>query len=68
MEVFRNAENQGFSLRDIFRLVSPFAGDLDGGFDGFGASVHGHDHVKVEILCDELGEAGEDIIVECSRA
>jgi hypothetical protein len=68
VEVLTHTENKGFVLGDAFRLVTPFSGDLDGGLDGLGTSVHGQNHVEVEILCDELGEPGEHIVVKCPRA
>ncbi len=68
VEVLSHTENEGIPLGDAFRFVTPFSGDLDGGLDGFGTSVHGQNHVEFEILCDELGEPGEDIVVKCPRA
>ena len=66
VKVLGHTENKCFSLRDAFRLVAPFPGDLDGRFDCFSASVHGHHHIEVKIFCNELGKSGEDIIVEGS--
>ncbi len=68
VEVLRDAEDEGLVLGDALHFVAPFPGDLDGGFDGLGAGVHGEDHVEVEIAGYEFGEAGKDIVVEGSRA
>lgn len=68
VEVVLSTQNHRLVLRDTLDLVPPFAGDLDAGLDGFGAGVHGQDHVVAEELGDELGEAREDIVVEGARA
>ena len=66
MEVVLYAQHDGFVLGDALHFVGPFPGDLDCGLDGFGARVHGEDHVEVEVFGYEFGKAGEDIVVEGS--
>lgn len=68
MEVLGDAEDEGFVFGDAFHLVAPFPGDLDCSFDGLGAGVHGEHHIELEVAGYEFGEAGEDIVVEGSRA
>jgi hypothetical protein len=68
MEVLLHGEDQGLILWNTLNLVSPFARNLDGCFDGLGTCVHGKDHVKAKQLGRILGEAGEDIIVEGTTA
>ena len=64
VEVVLDAEDNGLVWRDALDLVPPLAGNLDTGLDGLSTGVHGQDHVVAEILGDELGELGEDIVVE----
>lgn len=66
VEVFGDAEDEGLVFGDALHFIAPFSGDLDSGFDGLGAGVHGEHHVEVEIAGYEFGEAGEDIVVEGS--
>ena len=57
MEVFRHRHYERLVRRNLLRLVAPFARDLDGGFDGFSAGVHGQDPVVAEVL-QESASAG----------
>lgn len=64
VEVFGHAENQCFTVRDALGFVAPFPSNLDGSFDRFSSSVHGKNHVEVEVLCDKLGKSRENVIVK----
>jgi len=68
MEVFRDAQHYGLVLWDPFDLVAPFPRNLYGCFHRLRSGVHGQDHVKPKVLGHELGEFGEDIVVEGSGA
>lgn len=68
MEVVLGAQDNRLVLWNTLDLVSPLASNLDTRLDGLGTGVHGQDHVEAEVAGDELGEAGEDVIVECARA
>jgi hypothetical protein len=68
VEVLGSSKHQGLARRHLLDLVSPLAGNLDGGLDGFGARVHGQDHVIAEEGRDLLGPDGEDVVVEGARA
>ena len=68
VKVLCHTQYQRLVLRDLLRLVSPLPCDLDGRLDCLGTGVHGEDHLETEKLCDKLGEFGEDIVVEGSRA
>lgn len=68
VEVLLCGEDPGLVLRNALDLVSPFARNLDSGLHGLSTSVHGQDHLEAQHRSDLLGEAGEDIVVECARA
>lgn len=68
MEILRNTDHESLVLWYSLVLVPPLPGNFKGGFDCLCSSIHRQDHVEVEILCDELCESREDIVVEGSRA
>jgi hypothetical protein len=68
VEVILSTQDHRLVLRDTLDLVSPLASDLDTRLDRLGTRVHGHDHVEAKVAGDELGEAGEDVIVESAGA
>lgn len=68
MEVVLRAQDNGLIFRNALGLVSPFAGNFNSCLDGLGAGVHGHHHLKAKVASDELGEARENVIVECTGA
>lgn len=68
MKVVGDTKDESAALRHALDLVSPLAGDLDGGLDGLGPRVHGQDHVVAKDLPDLGGPDGKDIVVEGARA
>ena len=68
VEVFLGREDPCLVLGNALDLVTPLACNLDSSLNCLSTGVHGHDHVKAQHRCDLLGEAGEDIVVECARA
>ena len=66
VEVFGDAQHYCLVLRDAFDFVAPFSGNLHGRLYRLCSRVHGQYHVKTKELGDELGELGEDIVVEGS--
>lgn len=68
MEIVLSAQNDSLVLRNTLDLVPPLPSDLDARLDGFGAGVHGQDHVIAKELGDELGESGKHVIVEGTGA
>lgn len=68
VEVLLRGEDPGLILRNALDLVSPFACNLDGSLHSLSTSVHGQDHLETQHRGDLLGEAREDIVVECARA
>lgn len=68
MEVLRYTQDQGFILRNAFRLISPLSCDLYGCLDCFGPGIHWQDHIESEEFGHKFGKFREDIIIEGSRA
>lgn len=68
MEVVRDGKDEGLVLLNALDLVSPLAGNLDGGLGGLGASVHGQNHVVAKDIADLFSPLGEDVIVESAGA
>jgi hypothetical protein len=67
VEVIRDAQDDGFPLRDALLLVGPLPGELDGSLNGFSAGVHGENHVISKDLCYLLCELSKHGVVECTR-
>lgn len=67
MEIISRAEDQSLALWDSLAHVSPFARQLDGGFDSLCTGIHRQHHVVTKHLRDLLGEPAEDRVVECAR-
>lgn len=68
VEVFGNGKDESLALLNTLDLVCPFAGNLDGGLGGFGASVHRQHHVVSKDSAHLLRPLGEDIVVEGAGA
>ncbi len=67
MKVLRDTQHDSLVLRDTFNLIPPLPRNLNRRLDRLSAGIHRQDHIKAEELGDELGEAGEDVVVEGAR-
>lgn len=64
VEVFSAGKNNGIAFRDVLLEVAPLAGELDGGLDGLGTSVHGEDLIETKVFGDVLGVLAKDVVVK----
>src|SRR6185312_12668504 len=67
VEVVGDDDDLGFALADAFGLVTPFARELDGGLDGFGAGVHHQRHLEAGDLVEVAEEERKLVIAEGAR-
>jgi hypothetical protein len=68
MEILLHRKHQSLILRYALNLVSPLPRNLNGRLDSLRACVHGQNHIESKHARRELGEAGEDIVVEGATA
>ena len=68
MEILGNTHHYRFVFGNSLDFVAPFSRNLHRRLYRFRSSIHRQYHVKAKKLCDELGKAGEYIVIECSRA
>jgi hypothetical protein len=68
MEVFLDTKHQRLIVWNALDFVTPLPRNLNCCFHRFSTCVHWEHHVKSKHLRDELGEFGEDIVVESSTA
>jgi hypothetical protein len=57
-------DDTGLVGRDALLDVTPFAGGLQGGFDAFGAGVHGEDGFHAAEVRQRAAERAELVVVE----
>lgn len=67
MEVVGDTENKGFALWHLLDAVCPFAGNLHGGFNRLGTSVHRQYHIVAKCCPNFFCPHREDIVVKSAR-
>ena len=67
MEIALRTQNNRLALWHALLHICPLPRKLDSGLDCLSASVHWQDHVVPKHLCDVLGKASEDAVIESPR-